>query len=354
MTTAKPGGGNVTDCISCSAGYYCIEYSSIQYPCPKGFYCMSQQLPQPCPMYTYNNKQGMTAYTDCLLCPAGYFCNSTGISNYLSYACPQGYYCPNTTLQVSLFKCPAGTYNNLQATTSLSACKPCPEGSYCPAGTINPKVCVNGTYCPLNSTKSQKCQAGYYCPTEVASQLSCPNAFYCPSAGSDQYFKCANGTYCPSKSVQPTLCPSGSYGSSRSANANESFACITCNPGYYSVQGLNNCFPCPAGYVCLGNTTTASPLVTATDNGFLCPQGFYCPLKSSSATPCPMGTYGAKAGLQASSDCQLCPANTYGDAVGLTACKTCGGSSKVTPGSITCQCIGLNRNYLKGTKSCIC
>ena len=86
--------------------------------------------------------------TDCLACPAGYYCNSSGLAAP-SGACSPGYYCPtNSTIPM--------TYN-------------CPAGSYCPSGSSVPLVCPLGTY--QNQTTSSSC-------------LSCPAGYYCSNFGS--------------------------------------------------------------------------------------------------------------------------------------------------------------------------
>jgi len=50
----------------------------------------------------------------------------------------------------------------------------------------------------------------------------------------------------------------------------------------------------------------------------------------------------------------MCPDDTFGDAIALTECKSCGGSSNSLEGENTCQCIGLNRKYLREIESCVC
>ena len=60
-------------------GHYCLintEFDS-QYPCPNG---------------TYNNQTGSTSPSDCQLCPAGYYCPTTGLAEPAGL-CDPGYYC---------------------------------------------------------------------------------------------------------------------------------------------------------------------------------------------------------------------------------------------------------------------
>ena len=42
-----------------------------------------------------------------------------------------------------------------------------------------------------------------------------------------------------------------------------------------------------------------------------CPQGFYCPLGTKQPEPCPIGTYGAVAGLTDSQSCTKCDSGMY-------------------------------------------
>jgi hypothetical protein len=52
--------------------------------------------------------------------------------------------------------------------------------------------------------------------------------------------------------------------------------------------------------------------------------------------------------------CKPCPAGTFGSDVGLAACRACEGSSNAQLGSASCQCLGLNRVYLREVGSCVC
>lgn len=75
-------------------------------------------------------------------------------------------------------------------------------------------------------------------------------------------------------------------------NNNVPNGCTDCDPGTYStVDIIGACPICPAGYVCLGGTILANPIVESTDKGYECQPGYYCPEGSSSMTACPAGTY---------------------------------------------------------------
>ena len=73
-----------------------------------GQYCPFGKKPIDCPLYTYGSMLGSTSVNDCLPCPAGYWCNSTGISSLSSHKCPVGNFCYNGT--VTPVPCPASTY----------------------------------------------------------------------------------------------------------------------------------------------------------------------------------------------------------------------------------------------------
>ncbi|CDW74865.1 cast multi-domain protein [Stylonychia lemnae] len=352
-STPTLGASQANQCVTCGEGFFCLENGDSQTSCPKGHYCLGMVDPEACPSYTYNNMRGRQSLSDCLKCPAGYICNQTGIADYKSFPCPRGYYCPIESTKVAI-ECPIGTYNNQGSGAKLEDCKSCPAGYYCPKATINPIPCKNGTYCPLGSSSATTCPTGNYCPSLIGSAQSCPLSFYCPVTGSDQYLKCSNGTYCAAKAQSTIACPNGYYGSSDPNNYNLDKGCIGCDAGFYSVQGANECLPCKAGYICLGNTSKSEPTEKAKDGGYKCPLGYYCPSGSYSPIACPRGTYGGSIGLKSESDCQKCSAGQYGDVIGLTSCKKCNGYTTSVAGASSCSCIGSNRVYLASSGQCVC
>lgn len=87
------GGINITDCESCTAGYYCQQYGLEEPdgPCDPGYFCPGGQD---------------TARPLNLACSPGHFCprgswNETG--------CPSGYFQPQWKLDTCDI-CPAGSY----------------------------------------------------------------------------------------------------------------------------------------------------------------------------------------------------------------------------------------------------
>jgi hypothetical protein len=232
----------ISECLPCSAGYYCDAYNltqevglcdagffckgsspdraprnstlscqSIDYGdiCPPGSYCpIGSASPIPCAPGTYNTVAGQS---QCMSCPSGYHC----VANSIYFEdCPRGYYCPNGTKFATEFPCPAGTYNNETNRKSLSDCLPSPPGYYA-AG--------NG-----NTVPDGQCAAGYYCPHGAMSQTpSCASSF-CTTGG-----KCINGQECVAGTSYPVPCSSGNY-------CVGGFVVDTCSAGYYCFEGATS------------------------------------------------------------------------------------------------------------------
>lgn len=278
------GGNSPANCTDCPAGQYCPETNNgYSIDCPAGFYCTSgQTAPTACPSGTFRAAVNATAKTDCIDCNAGVLCNVEGVGDETQFQCPVGHYCVAGSKTAA--ECPAGRYRNTVGAGADTDCPTCPDGFYCPKGTINPIPCPAATTCPAGSNETTVCPAGYYCPPETGAPLDCPVAYYCPQ-GSEQYLKCANGTYCEINSIEPTLCPNGTFGNGNPNNYNSDVSCVPCSAGTYSTTDQPGfCFPCTAGYVCLGRTLSATPQVRDTDNGYPCPKGYYCPEGSTKET----------------------------------------------------------------------
>lgn len=131
----------------CNAGYFCNGSDTQPDPsdqvCPVGHYCeQGSATPTPCPSGTMSNTAGNTNLTDCNSCTPGYYCAGTGNTNYTgpcapNYYCPSGqqsstpneynctigHYCPGETGQP--LPCVAGFY---QDNEGMSSCKNCPAG----------------------------------------------------------------------------------------------------------------------------------------------------------------------------------------------------------------------------------
>lgn len=111
---------------------------------------------------------------------------------------------------------------------------------------------------------------------------------------------------------------------------------------------------CTPGYVCLGKTSSATPLSIADQGGFICPVGYYCPLGSYEPSFCPVGTYSKKEGTTSDQKCLPCKVNFYNDLPGQGGCKKCGPTSYADGGATTCKCVGANRDFVKSLGSCLC
>ena len=143
---AEPFGASVADCGVCPAGYTCQPGDPVPTPCERGKYCPVSSLPIECPIGTFNPFTQKSKLDECLNCPAGYFCNALGITNYNRWPCPAGSYCLVGATNPTL--CPSGTYRAIVGGSNQSSCSVCPGGHYCPAGAAAYIGCPKGTYCP--------------------------------------------------------------------------------------------------------------------------------------------------------------------------------------------------------------
>lgn len=185
--------------------------------CPIGSYCpISSQAPTLCPIGSYNPVTGGSSIAlNCLNCPPGKYCGSTGLSapsglcasGYFCLAsaieisppandlisnrwgkCPIGYYCPTGTAYP--FPCPIGTYSATEQLGASTSCTTCTAGSYCE---------TTGLTAPTNL-----CDAGYYCPTGVST--SRPDAYKCTPGN-----MCVAGTTDTQFNLHSTYCAGGTY-----------------------------------------------------------------------------------------------------------------------------------------------
>lgn len=179
-----------------------------------------------------------------------------------------------------------------------------------------PKLCQAGNYCPSGSLTQLFCPPGSYCPAGSGSPITCPRGYYCQGK-SDKYVKCEFGTYCPAGSSYPIPCPSGYYGSGAVDNYDLASGCLACGRGLYSLEDQpNKCQDCTAGYVCLGATSSATPMSIAANNGYPCPLGNYCPTGSYEPHQCPAGYYAKVFGTKSIDGCIPCKVNFYNDLPG--------------------------------------
>ncbi|XP_051895657.1 uncharacterized protein LOC127583575, partial [Pristis pectinata] len=122
-------------------GYYCIERSSSPNPtdgitgqrCPGGSYCpKGTENIRPCPIGHFGPMQGSGAEINCLPCPPGLFCNSSGLVAATG-KCNAGYYCTGKSRTATPIDHVTG-----------GMCEP---GTYCPSGAAHPVPCDPGKFC---------------------------------------------------------------------------------------------------------------------------------------------------------------------------------------------------------------
>lgn len=353
-----------TDCGSCPAGSTCSEGTSVPEVCPAGSYCPEgdESSPIPCPEGTYSPGTGMYQESDCIDCPAGYYCGTAGITavsgtceqGYLCvgkaidqfgrlistdsvYLCPNTGYCPQGTPRV--IPCPVGQFMSSTGQSTSDNCEPCTSGHYCAgagnsptgecdagfycdggASTSKQHIAPIGTYTSAGASSPTDCDPGTYNPAQGQSScLTCPAGFYCPNSKMSDPLVCNPGKYCPSGRSSEISCDLGTY--NPSYGMKESTHCIPCKSGYYcgstgltSPTGL-----CDAGYWCLTEAQSASPSTTVSEKYGPCTAGNYCEQGSSAPRPCPPGTYNPSTSSISSSACITCTSGKYCEGFGNSA-----------------------------------
>ena len=151
----------------CADGYFCEEGAKRKYPtedptgndnygaCPVGHYCRDG-IKRECDPGQY---QDQTHQSACKSCPAGFFCDGTGLETFdvPGRECSAGSFCVEGT--TSEEACPEGTYRSKVGARSSADCQSCEGGHICGAGTSNfdnTNLCPVGYYClggakPFNS-----------------------------------------------------------------------------------------------------------------------------------------------------------------------------------------------------------
>ena len=332
---------NITDCTQCTpsmychtngltaptglcdANYYCpggqFLASSAEYECTAGHYCPHGTAnPIPCPASTYSPSRGNNNVTQCLPCPGGVVCNSTGLA-MPSFPSAEGYYCGEGCSTST----PLGNYDDSDVNGI------CPSGHSCPEGSSVPIKCPPGFF--VNHTGAASC-------------YPCLESYYCDGISTDRYFECPQGSYCP---PQTTLsipkCPKGTFGSTTKLRSEDQ--CTDCTAGKFcSIGGLSA--PdgdCEEGYVCEPSSENAFGRGPAHFPDNPCPSGHYCPASSSNPVPCSPTTYNPSTHSVDSSACLYCEQGKFCSTFGLSSpsglcasgytCKH--GSDSATPTTIT-------------------
>ena len=144
-------------------------------------------------------------------------------------------------------QCPAGTYQNVEASTD---CVPCDPGYTCGVGSAEqvPTMCNSGTF--FNAT--------------LDACVNCPAGSWCAGGPPDS---------------QPRLCSRGMY-----ANETGSESCRSCEAGtYMDVEGATECIVCDAGYTCDAGSVVQIPST--------CSAGSYFNTTLQACTTCPAGSW---------------------------------------------------------------
>ena len=343
------------DCTPCPAGAFCTGGGGfVSGMCELGYFCVegsTSAQQEICPNGSFGSQTSLTSFTDCTVCPAGHYCDTSsaqpipcpagtfssnlGISTDTGCTeCTAGYMCFGTdgagAAATERVPCPPGSFSGSRA----SSCAPCPSGSSCPNhATATPAACTDGQLCAEGTSDPPACPAGMYCVGGVA--VECPAGTFVATEGSSaetDCLPCPAGVYCTSgadSSAGSGPCGLGAYCPEGSSTEFE----VPCSPGTFrNVIGGStaaSCAECPAGFFCVTGQQTPS----------MCGLGHYCPAGTSTPMECPSGTIGEGVSLMDSSECTSCPSGSYCAVSGLSAptgfCDPgffcVGGSSTPTP-----------------------
>ena len=149
--------------------------------CPPGHYCLLGRAPVKCPVHRYRDTPGGKNLSDCHPCPAGYWCNVTGMVNFNNSECPVGHFC--TEAQPPAL-CLPGTRRVHPGAKRREDCGPCPGGFYCPSSCSNSTVNVGGIpcrqryFCRNGSSLESLCPAGFYCTSRTVEPYNCTGTWF--------------------------------------------------------------------------------------------------------------------------------------------------------------------------------
>ena len=354
-----PESAMTTSTLDCDDGYFCNTGSlnARENICTPGHFCVAGSWAETqCIPGSYQYAYGQSV---CLPCPAGFYCDTYGMSDYTPKICPTGHYCPINTKSSTQYKCGIGTYNPLTGATDPGFCINCPPGYWCGAqglsvfnGVANTGICLQGyfcepasttedpvsgicpigSYCPTGSSRPILCDGGHYCDIKglPAPPGECSNGYYCPIGATKQQpsniavdggEECPAGYYCPQGTSFKIPCPPGTFNSLKGKHLLTH--CLRCTDGYYceTPNAIVETNKCTAGYFCdaANYFGGGSPPFADEGRGFtvpnpaarICTIGNKCPLGSPAEVPCTDQV-------------------NYQDEIGQSVCKTCPPGYKCT------------------------
>ena len=343
---------NQASCLDCPARYTCLN-GRIS-PCPAGSFCEANTETgneQNCPIGTWSNQERLATSDECMICPAGFMCDTEGINSVQlldqNHKCPAGYWCAGA-VEVNVIDNDPPARDACDNGQNIGKCPigfKCPEGSsrpiICPAGTYQNeegaadcKTCEEREYChpgasTIDNVMRGECPAGYFCPSGTRSKYEnpCPQGTYNPNVGSagptedDACLPCLEGSFCGQEGLSSPsgLCKAGYYcGLGKKIPTDR-----PCGVGNYCPEGSTAPQPCPVGKYCPSRTMTDAMLE---NDGFDCSPGYLCQEGSQSPNPvsgrCNPGNY-CPAGT---TEEIKCPEHTFNDqrqAEKVEHCKIC-------------------------------
>lgn len=373
--------GLTTFTDACNAGYFCEGSNvnafggtrdmegcpaSAETPCTPGHYCLAGvSQPEPCPVGRYSPTSHNDELADCLLCAAGYHCATTGLQEPTG-PCHAGFFCKRGVSSPT----PHGGVETVDVggVDTLVGGAQCPAGTFCVNGTVTPRGCPPGTYNPSLQEPEAclQCPAGYYC-TANATQYSdkpCPPGHYCPHGTEyDVQFPCPPGTFSSDQQLRAEdecqTCPAGQFCGGEanlvpSGNCSAGYYCVgnaststpldgvtgnicvagefcpagtvvpqACKPGHYCEDSSGEpTGPCQEGYYCRQGATTATPAGQVNANGEtgnVCPEGHYCEQASVTPQPCPYGTFSGNTAAISGATCLPCSPGFFCNASAIVA-----------------------------------
>ena len=425
-------------CAACLAGAYCNSTGlSAVTLAPRGYYANQTGLSAPsmCGIGYFSGSLGLSA---CTICPGGYFCNATGLTT-TSGVCYPGqysatgssictvsgitYYVPTTAASAPL-ACPAGSFCNATGLTAISG--QCGAGSFSAASASACTIATQGWYvATAGAGAASSCTIGFFCNSSgLTAPLPCPIGAACAVAGASAFVWCGAGYFSNMTSQSAcTASPAGTWangtGLTMSAPCPSGWLCSRTSCGtadavltqgfcllgcymdngardfkvqkadvggalgfasacsllcttsymYFAIQAGGQCF-CGNAYQtssvyvkyansqCLSASTGLYPgaawknAVYSNTRLFVvpskCPVGYYCPTGSSVAVICPVGTTCATMGYGDGGPLP-CPAGFYSNATAATNCTACPAGSVCNTTGMTAPVLALPGFYANQT-----